>query len=48
MNSFKLTVVGNLARNPELSTKNEITVARFCIVGNDEISEEEQDAVKPQ
>lgn len=42
MNSFKLTAVGNLARNPELSTKGNITFARFCLVGYDEVSEGEQ------
>lgn len=38
MNSFKLTAVGNLARNPELSVKGDATFARFCLVGNDEIA----------
>lgn len=35
MNSFRLTAVANLARNPELSTKGDLTFARFCLVGND-------------
>ncbi len=39
MNSFKLTAVANLARNPELSTKGEVTFARFCLVGNDDVIE---------
>ena len=39
MNSFKLTAVANLARNPELSTKGEVTFARFCLFGNDEVFE---------
>jgi single-strand DNA-binding protein len=43
VNSFRLTAVGQLARNPELSTKGEITFARFCLVGDDEVSEGEQD-----
>ena len=43
MNSFRLTAVGNLARNPELSIKGEITFARFCLVGNDEVAESERD-----
>jgi single-stranded DNA-binding protein len=38
MNSFKLTAVANLARNPELSTTGEVTFARFCLVGNDGIA----------
>ena len=43
MNSFKLTAVGNLARNPELGTTGDATFARFCLVGKDEIEEGEQD-----
>jgi single-stranded DNA-binding protein len=43
MNSFKLTAIGNLARNPELTIKGEITFARFCLVGHDELGEGEQD-----
>jgi single-stranded DNA-binding protein len=43
MNSFRLTAVGELARNPELSIKGDITFARFCLVGNDEVAEGERD-----
>ena len=43
MNSFKLTAVGNLARNPELSTTGDATFARFCLVGKDVIKEGEED-----
>jgi single-stranded DNA-binding protein len=39
MNSFKLTAVGNLARNPELSTDGRVTFARFCLVGKDRVSD---------
>ena len=42
MNSFKLTAVGNLARNPELETTGDATFARFCLVGNDEAEDGEQ------
>ena len=35
MNSFTLTAVGNLAKNPELTAKGEIMYTRFCLVGND-------------
>ena len=35
MNSFTLTAVGNLARDPELMTRGEATYARFSLVGND-------------
>ena len=41
MNSFKLTAIGDLARNPELITEGDITFARFCLVGWDELSESE-------
>ena len=43
MNSFRLTAIGQLARNPELSIKGEITFARFCLVGDDEVSDGEED-----
>jgi len=33
MNSFTLTAVGNLAKNPELTAKGEIMYTRFCLVG---------------
>jgi single-strand DNA-binding protein len=35
MNSFKVFAIGNLARNPEVVTKAEKTLTRFCLVGND-------------
>jgi single-strand DNA-binding protein len=35
MNSFNLTAIGNLARDPELLVKGDTTYARFCLVGND-------------
>ena len=35
MNSFTVTAVGNLARDPELASKGDTTYARFCLVGND-------------
>lgn len=35
MNSFTLTAVGNLARNPEAVAKGDVTFTRFCLVGND-------------
>ena len=43
MNSFRLTAVGTLARNPELCAKGDITFARFCLVGEDYVTGEEQD-----
>lgn len=41
MNSFRLTAVGNLTRNPELSADGAITFARFCLTGHDEIGIDE-------
>ena len=42
MNSFKVTAVGNLAKNPELEVKGETTYTRFCLVGNDYAGKDEQ------
>jgi single-strand DNA-binding protein len=42
MNSFTLTAVGNLARNPELVAKNDTSYTRFCIVGNDYAGKDEE------
>ena len=41
MNSFTLLAVGNLARNPELVSKDDITYTRFLLVGNDYRRDEE-------
>jgi single-strand DNA-binding protein len=35
MNSFTVTAVGNLAKEPELATKGDTSYTRFCLVGND-------------
>jgi len=35
MNCFRLFAVGNLARNPELMSKGDLTYTRFLLVGND-------------
>ena len=35
MNSFTVTAVGNLAKNPELAVKGDTTYTRLCLVGND-------------
>jgi single-strand DNA-binding protein len=44
MNSFTLTAVGNLARNPELVAKGDVTYTRFCLVGNDYAGKDEEGA----
>ena len=41
MNSFKLTAIGCLARNPELNVQGyDGTFARFCLVGHDDAIDE--------
>ena len=42
MNSFMLTAVGNLAKNPELAVKGDTTYTRICLVGNDYAGKDEQ------
>jgi single-strand DNA-binding protein len=46
MNSFRLTAVGNLARDPELAAHNETSYARFCLVGNDYAGKDEGGAAR--
>ncbi len=42
MNSFTLTAVGNLARDPEVAVKGGISYTRICLVGNDYAGKDEQ------
>lgn len=42
MNSFTLTAIGNLSRDPELVRKGDLTYARFCLIGNDYAGRDEQ------
>ena len=35
MNSFTITAIGNLAKNPEQTVKGDTSYTRFCLVGND-------------
>ncbi len=46
MNSFTLTAIGNLARNPELIAKSDTMYARFCLVGNDYAGKDEEGATR--
>jgi single-strand DNA-binding protein len=46
MNSFTLTAVGNLARNPELVAKGDRSYAKLCLVGNDYAGKDEEGAAK--
>ncbi|HUY84495.1 MAG TPA: single-stranded DNA-binding protein [Steroidobacteraceae bacterium] len=41
MNSFTVTAIGQLAKNPEHATKGEVSYTRFCLVGNDYIGKDE-------
>lgn len=42
MNSFTITAVGNLAKNPELAVKGDTTYTRICLVGNDYAGKDEE------
>ena len=44
MNSFTLTAIGHLARDPELTVKGETTYVRFCLIGNDYAGRDEAGA----
>ena len=46
MNSFTLTAVGNLARNPELVSKGERSYTKLCLVGNDYAGKDDEGAAK--
>ena len=46
MNSFTLTAVGNLARNPELVSKGDRSYTKLCLVGNDYAGKDEEGAAK--
>jgi len=42
MNSFTVTAVGNLARDPEFSIKGDTAYVRVCLVGNDYAGKDDQ------
>ena len=46
MNSFQLTAIGNLAKNPELIEKSGTTYTRFCLIGNDYAGKDEDGAAR--
>jgi len=41
MNSFSVTAIGNLAKNPELIAKGDTAYTRFCLIGNDYAGKDE-------
>ena len=46
MNSFTLTAVGQLARNPELVAKGSTAYTKFCLVGNDYAGKDEEGSAR--
>jgi single-strand DNA-binding protein len=46
MNSFTLTAVGVLARNPELVARGTTAYTRLCLVGNDYAGKDEEGAAR--
>jgi single-strand DNA-binding protein len=41
MNSFTVTAIGNLARDPEFASKGDTSYTRICLVGNDYAGKDE-------
>ena len=46
MNSFSVTAIGNLAKNPELIAKADTSYTRFCLIGNDYAGKDEAGAAR--
>jgi len=46
MQSFTVTAVGNLAKNPDLAIKGDVTYTRICLVGNDYAGKDEHGNVR--
>jgi single-strand DNA-binding protein len=46
MNSFTLTAVGNLAKDPECPEKSAVPCTRFCLVGNDYAGKDEEGSAR--
>jgi len=46
MNSFTVTAVGNLAKNPELVAKGDTAYTRFCLIGNDYAGKDDDGAAR--
>jgi len=46
MNSFSVTAIGNLAKNPELIAKADTSYTRFCLIGNDYAGKDEGGAAR--
>ena len=46
MNSFEVTAIGNLAKNPELIAKGDTSYTRFCLIGNDYAGKDEDGSAR--
>ncbi len=46
MNSFTVTAIGNLAKNPELVAKGDTAYTRFCLIGNDYAGKDDDGAAR--
>jgi single-strand DNA-binding protein len=46
MNSFEVAAIGNLARDPELVSKPEVSYTRFCLIGNDYAGRDEDGSAR--
>jgi single-strand DNA-binding protein len=46
MNSFHITAIGNLAKNPELIAKGDVSYTRFCLIGNDYAGKDEHGSAR--
>jgi single-strand DNA-binding protein len=46
MNSFTLTAVGHMARNPEVIAKGDVACTRFCLIGNDYGGKDDEGAAR--
>jgi single-strand DNA-binding protein len=46
MNSFNVRAIGNLANNPELIAKGDVSYTRFCLIGNDYAGKDENGSAR--
>src|SRR3984885_6778867 len=46
MNSFQVTAIGNLAKDPELIAKGDVSYTRFCVIGNDYAGKDEDGSAR--
>ena len=46
MNSFQVKAIGNLAKDPELIAKGDVSYTRFCVIGNDYAGKDEDGSAR--